>query len=142
MSRWRAEAIARLPEHRKLIETSHQLMFLWCELNSVFERAYRPPANEDVIRRIYDFAKWCDTAPRDADAGRDPLTCVAVAFYAHVPTNAAARDDMHRWLSVADVAASCSIFSYHIGDEAYEEVLATMKARLAAASARDRPRKW
>lgn len=129
MARWRAEAIARLPELRETIEQSHQLMFLWTELQLVFERAYREPTNDDLIRRIYDFARWCEQAPRDEDAGRDPLTCVCVGFYKHVPTNAAARADMHRWFSVAELLSGRSVFAYHIGEEDFERLVSEIRAK-------------
>ena len=128
MSSWRAEAIARLPEHRQMIEQSDGLMALWIELCSLFERAYRTPLDADLIRRIYDFARWCSQRPRVNDPGNDPLTCVCCAFFEHIPTILAARRDMHRWFSVGDVLASKGVFSYLIGDDDFENLVAEMRA--------------
>jgi hypothetical protein len=124
MARWRAEAIERLPEFRDLIESSERVMALWIELLMAFESAYREePQNESLITRIYSYARWCEIAPRDNDPGCDPLTAVCVAFYEHIPTIKQARNDMPRWFKRAEVLAARQVFSRHISEQAFEDLV-------------------
>jgi hypothetical protein len=102
-------------------------MALWIELHMKFEDAYREPRNDDLIRRIYSYAHWCLAAPRNKDAGHDPATAVMAAFYEHIPTSPAAREDMPRWFQYEEVAGCRDVFSYLIGDAAFDELLAFMK---------------
>jgi cation diffusion facilitator CzcD-associated flavoprotein CzcO len=60
------------------------------------------------------------------DAACDPLTAAAVGFYEHIPRLPAAREDMPRWFQYSEIASSKEIFSYHIGDEAFQELLTHM----------------
>ncbi len=129
MARWRKEAIDRLPELRGRIEQSPELMALWIELLLVFEKAYDISRNDGLIQRIYDFAKWCESAPRDQDAGRDPLTAVCLAFYEHIPETEAARNDMHRWFTRSQIVEGREIFSRHISSEQYDQLLGTFDER-------------
>jgi hypothetical protein len=127
MPRWRFEAIERLPELRETIAKAESVMSLWIELYIAFEDAYRDPKNEDLIARLYAYADWCLAAPRNADASRDPLTAVVVAFYEHIPQSKAAREDMPRWFRYDEVARSRPVFASHIGEETFEELLAYIK---------------
>jgi hypothetical protein len=127
MALWRAEALKRLPELRKAIDSSDTIMALWIELYIAFERAYeRNPRDESLISRIYSFADWCEKAPRGTDAGRDPSTAVVIGFYEDIPNHSAARDDMPRWFTYAEVAQDKRLFSYKIGEEKYRELLQYM----------------
>ena len=127
MPRWRAAAIQRLPELRDSIVSAESVLALWIELHMQFKDAYREPRNDDLIRRIYSYADWCLAAPRNDDAGRDPATAVMVAFYEHIPTSPAARDDMPRWFHHDEIARSKDVFSYLIGEAAFNELVAFMK---------------
>lgn len=127
MARWRAAAIERLPELRETIAEAESVMSLWIELFLTFEEAYREPRNDDLIARIYSYADWCRAAPRNDDAGHDPPTAVAVAFYEHIPQSQAARDDMPRWFRYEEVGRNRAMFAYHIGDAAFDELLAYVK---------------
>jgi hypothetical protein len=127
MARWRSAAIERLPELREAIAKANNVMSLWIELHLAFDNAYREPRNDGLIARIYSYADWCLSAPRSEDASHDPPTAVAVAFYEHIPQSKAAREDMPKWFSYDEVAKSRAIFSYHIGDKAFDELLAYMK---------------
>jgi hypothetical protein len=128
MARWRAEAQKLLPELRKAIDSSHEIMALWIEVRLAFERAYeRRPRDESLIERVYSFADWCASAPRGADAGQDPLTAVITAFYEDIPTHLAAREDMPRWFTYDEVVDGKAVFSYHLGEEGYRELLEHMR---------------
>lgn len=140
MARWRAEALDRLPELQQEIASADSIMALWSELLYAFEKAYRAePRDESLIARIYAFADWCVQARRGPDAGRDPLTAVMVAFYEHIPAFRPARDDMPRWFRDTEVAENRQVFSYHIGDEEYDALVAYMRKNPHRYQPRPRP---
>jgi hypothetical protein len=70
MAKWRSAAIERLPELRDMISLADSVMALWIDLRLKFEDAYRDPRNDDLIGRIYSYADWCWSAPRQEEAGR------------------------------------------------------------------------
>ncbi len=127
MAQWRRAAIEHLPELRQKIAAADSIMALWIEIHGAFEKAYREPRNEDLIARIYAFARWCWHAPRNEDPGRDPSTAATVAFLEHIPGIPAAREDMPRWFTFDEIAAAKSIFVYSLGEIAYKELLAHMQ---------------
>jgi hypothetical protein len=127
MAKWRAEAIQRLPELRRVIAEAETVMAAWIELRMAFEDAYEAePPDDSLIARIYSFADWCLDAPRNADAGRDPFTAVLVAFYEDIPTIKAARDDMPRWFTYDEVARNRQVFSYHLRPEEFDALVLHM----------------
>ena len=128
MARWRAEALKRLPELRKSIDSANEIMVFWIEARIAFQRAYeQSPQDESLIARIYSFADWCANARRGPDAGHDPSTAIVVAFYEDIPTIPAARDDMPRWFTFAEIAESKAIFSYHLSEIDFQGLLAHMQ---------------
>jgi hypothetical protein len=127
MPRWQSAAIELLPALRETIANAENIMSLWIELQREFEEAYGDPRNDELIARIYAYADWCLRAPRAEDADEDRATAVAIAFYEHIPQCKAARDDMPRWFTYDEIAASRSIFAYHIGEDRFRELLEHMK---------------
>ncbi|MEI8194996.1 MAG: hypothetical protein WCI73_03710 [Phycisphaerae bacterium] len=127
MARWRAAAIKLLPELREEVAAADNLMALWIELHNQFNTAYREPRNEDLISRIYAYADWCLYAPPQNDSAHDPGMAVNLAFFEHIPTNRAAREDMPRWFTYKEVAACPDIFSYFLDEQAFSDLLAYMK---------------
>src|SRR5215469_566310 len=84
---WRETAEAKFPELRDAVHEAENAYMLWFELRLAFERAYESePRNESMIRRVYEFANWCDKQPRGETAEDDLLTVVAVCFYEHLPS--------------------------------------------------------
>jgi hypothetical protein len=123
MARWRAEALKRLPELRTAIDSAPEIMAFWIDAQYAFKRAYeKNPWDDSLIARIYAFADWCADARRGPDAGHDPSTAVVVAFYEDIPTIPAAREDMVRWFTYAEVADSRAVFSYHLSDDEFEKL--------------------
>ncbi|MGZ8920267.1 MAG: DUF7674 family protein [Limisphaerales bacterium] len=111
MSAWRREAIERLPECRRIAEEAENPMALWIELLSSCEEAYANN-NEDLIRRFYEFARWCWKSPSD-----EVRSAVACAFYEHLPTRPAMRRDMPRRVGRAAFAELREVFGYHLSPE-------------------------
>ena len=105
MSQWRRQALAEMPDLRRLIDSAPNVMALWIELQANLAVAYEAtPPDEEAIRRIYRYALWTVARPRDADA----TTAVVVAFllgsafrvFRRSSTqHASVRADIHRWIS-------------------------------------------
>lgn len=128
MAKWRAQALSRLPELRQVIASSDSIMALWTELQWAFGQAYKTdPPDESLIARIYTFADWCTQAPRNSDPEHDPATAAVVAFYEHVPTIPEARQDTPRWFRYSEVVQARDVFSYLIGEQSYQDLLAHIK---------------
>jgi len=128
MSRWRHEALKRLPQLQKVIAEADNVMALWIELRYEFENAYRQdPPDEKTIAAIYSYADCCLRAPRGPDAAHDPSTAVTISFHEEIPTIPAARDDMPRWFTYPEVANNRVVFGYLIDDRELESLLAHMQ---------------
>jgi hypothetical protein len=127
MALWRKAAIDRLPELREKVASAENVMSLWIELSLVFEEAYREPRDNDLIERIYSYARWCWAAPRSNEADHDPESAASVAFFEHIPSIPAAREDMPRWFTFEEVSAAKSLFCYAIGETAFKDLLAHMQ---------------
>jgi hypothetical protein len=113
MSAWRRQALEQLPECRRIIESVDNPMALWIELRGACDDAYQKQT-EDLIRRFYDFARWCWQSP-----SADVRTAVACAFYEHLPTTSVLRRDMPRRFGRAAFHELREVFCYHLSpDEA------------------------
>jgi hypothetical protein len=92
--------VEKLPEYRQLIEAAHSPMAMWIDLECKFEDIYRAPTlDDDLVRRFYDYARWCMACPGTGECLSDAGTAVAYAFLEHLPQCPAIRDDIHRWLT-------------------------------------------
>lgn len=111
MSAWRREALQHLPECRPVIESAKTPMTLWIELLGGCEDAYKK-SDEDLIRRFYDFARWCWQSP-----STDVRTAVACAFYEHLPTTPILRRDMPRRFGRAAFTELRDVFCYHLSSD-------------------------
>lgn len=127
MSRWRREALKRLPQLQKVIAEADSVMALWIELRCEFEKAYRrDPPDEETVAGIYAYADWCIQAPRRPDAGHDPCSAVIVCLQEDIPAIRPARDDMPRWFKYSEIADNPSVFGYSISTEAFQSLLRHM----------------
>jgi hypothetical protein len=111
MSAWRREALQKLPECRRIIEAADNPMALWIELRGACDDAYAKQ-DEDLIRRFYDFARWCWRSRID-----DVVNAVACAFYEHLPTTPVLRRDMPRRFGRAAFKELRDIFCYHLSSD-------------------------
>jgi len=80
---WYTRAIETFPEEQEAIKNIVGTpMGLWITLSQLFEAAYtEAPPNESIIRRIYQFAKWCLSQEQENDARWDLPTCVICGLY-------------------------------------------------------------
>ena len=111
MSAWRREALERLPECRESIVSARNSMALWIELLDECGRAFRQ-RNEDLIRRLYEYARWCRRSP-----SIDVRTAVVCAFYEHLPLNPIVRRDMPRRFDRAEFTELREVFLYHLSPD-------------------------
>ena len=123
MELWREKAAELFPELEKEVGEAENPYLLWFELRAIFEYAYGPPWNESLIKRVYEYAYWCESQPRGQTAEDDLLTVVAVCFYEHLPEHPAARADMPRWFTRDEIMAMKSLFCYRISESDFAELL-------------------
>lgn len=143
MENWRSEALVRFPELDEDIRQAMDPMQWWIELHSEFASAYEKEIrDEDFIKRTYHYAFWCmEHGEQDKDARLDLPTCVAVCFLEDLPSQKSARDDMPRWFSRDDVIQMRQIFSYHLAEGEFEQLLKLFDSPLSKRRARREERK-
>lgn len=73
---------------------------------------------------IYDYADWCCQQPEDETESDDLRTVVAVSFYEYIPEVEAAVKDLPRWFKFEDILTMREIFSYRVGVDGFEAMLA------------------
>ena len=123
MDKWKQEATTRFPEFDETARDAWETPYLcWFDLLTALRNAYHAPRNEDLIRRIYQFAKWCNEQPRGKTAADDLPTCVAVCFYEHLPEDTNTLADMPRWFKWSEVVLMKDIFTYHTGEEGFRNI--------------------
>ena len=125
MQEWKRKALEILPEIQDDILESDNPMYLWIMIVLAFDEAYEEPRNEGFIERVYDYEKWCleQNEGEGETADEHLLTCVATAFWEHIPTNNATRKDMPRWFSLDEVLANQHFFRYHLSDGNFEDLI-------------------
>lgn len=136
MSAWKRVALEKLPEYRRLIDTSDSPMALWIELHLKFEDSYRvKPLDEDLVRRFFEYARWCWQGPVKNGYLSDAGTAVACAFYEHLPQSDSIRRDLPRWLTRVEFFDLRDVFRYHLSELEFEDF---KKSFLAATERRQK----
>lgn len=120
---WGKEAFDRFPELIGRFNDVDSPYLLWFELTHAFKEAYNAPRNDDLIARIYDFAKWCCSQSPGTTAEDDLGTCVCVCFFEHIPESPGALEDMPRWFSHSEVLVMKDTFSHMVGEEGFQRIL-------------------
>ncbi|HXG85792.1 MAG TPA: hypothetical protein VNI84_17365 [Pyrinomonadaceae bacterium] len=98
-------------------------MQLWIEIVLSFDEAYEEPRDESFIKRVYDYEEWSLEQNEGETAAEHLPTCVVTAFWEHLPTNTASREDMPRWFSLDEVLANQHLFKYHLTDENFKDLV-------------------
>jgi hypothetical protein len=83
MSAWRREAFERFPEFRNHLQKSKSPYAYWIELQFACKGA-----DDNLAKRISNFATWCLNQPRGKTADDDLFTVVTVCFLEHIPADA------------------------------------------------------
>ena len=115
MSAWRRVALETLPEYSSLIDDAESPMALWVELQTKFmflSEGGNP--DENLIGRVFKYARWCFRSGRTERFLSDAGTAAVCAFYEHLPTNQAIRNDLHRWLSREEFNELSGAFRYRL----------------------------
>lgn len=120
---WLEEAHRRFGDREDVFEYVDTPYSLWSNLRDVFRCAYDYPYKEADIRAIYEYADWSCQQAQGETAEDDLLTCVAVCFYEHIPEVEAAVKDLPRWFKLSEIMTMREIFSYQVGDAAFERIL-------------------
>ena len=116
MSEWRRAALDRLPEFREMIEATDTPLDLWVDLGFSLTELYATmELNDDLVRRIYDYAFWCLRRPERGTA----VGSAAFMFFEHVAFDARMRNDLHRWLSVEWFYGLTEAFRCRLSKEEY-----------------------
>lgn len=126
MARWRKEAFDRFPDFRGLLQNEKSAYLFLGEMVERLHEAYLQK-DEDLVRRIYEYAKWCQDAPRGKDASDDLPTIVTVSFFEHLPRHAEVRRDVGRWLPKKDIEGMKELFLYLGTEEQFQEMLASCR---------------
>jgi hypothetical protein len=121
MSAWKRVALEKLPEYRQVIDASESPMALWVELHCRFQEAYQSAAPDDLIRRFYEYARWCRQSSGTGSELSDAGTAAVCAFYEHLPRDAAARRDLRRWVTRAEFSDLREVFRYHLSEHEFTE---------------------
>ncbi len=124
MEAWRLTALTRFPElEYEITRNQGGPIGLWTDLYVALTTAYRAaPINEDLIRRIYDYAAWCFRQPDTGDAETDLSNATAVGFIESLPLDERVYDDLYRWLSVEIFEGCESLFRHHLSEEEYRRL--------------------
>ena len=95
-------------------------MMLWIELHLVFEKlCEQKPLPFDMIKRIWDYAKWCMKSPND-DVG----TAAAYAFCEHLLDSKASQAVLPKIMAREDFAElKVLLVTWNNSEEKYEAAL-------------------
>lgn len=130
MSAWRRVALEKLPEYRQIIGAAENPMALWIELTPRFEDAYVDTIkNHGVIRRFFEYARWCLESPGDGGALSDAGTAAVCAFYEHLPEQEAVRRDLYRWLSRNEFLSFREVWRKSMSEEQFREFESEFRPR-------------
>jgi hypothetical protein len=121
MSAWKRVALETLPEYRRIIEAATSPMSLWVELDSRFLEAFEARGSDDLIRRFYEYARWCRQSPGTGNHLSDAGTAAVCAFYEHLPRHPIVRRDLGRWLTRAEFNDLKEVFRSRLSEEDFAE---------------------
>lgn len=125
MSAWRKEASERLPEFQKLISSRDvdNPMMLWIELQFKFHKLCEQyPLPLDLIRRIWEYAKWC------MEKGHpDVATAAALGFCEHLLDGTESRKVLPALMTRTEYVDLQGLLLYHNSEAKFEEVLNTFE---------------
>ena len=122
MSAWKRVALERLPEYRSAIEAAENPMALWIELHMKLQEVYRATSPDDsLIRRFYEYARWCLQSPGRIGYLSDAGTAAAYAFYEHLPKDARIRRDLPRWMTRGEFTGLREAFRHLLSEQEFAE---------------------
>lgn len=140
MERWRKKAVQLLPKLQRDILEAESIGMLWTDLWFRFVEAHEDPADDDRIRRIYEFARWAVEAGDQGSGGHctdeDWASLTVVAFYEDLPTEAKVTARMHEFMTREEILGFSEVFKYHLEPHEHQSF---MNAVLTGSSSRMKP---
>lgn len=115
MSKWRRQALEKLPECRRLIDGAGNPMALWIKLLEECRAAYHT-RDLDKISRIFEYAWLCLDA-----TDNEMVTAVALGFYEDLPRDPEIRGDLPNRLDQEQFDAVSDLFRYHLSPDKFAE---------------------
>jgi hypothetical protein len=118
VSAWRRKAIEAFPELRRELNDAREIFSayaLWFELLPLVREAHREE-NEDLLRRIYDFAAWCHRHAGDLG------NAVDVSFYEHLFDERWMRPLVVPWLTDEIVRDVRGLWEWRLSADEMREV--------------------
>lgn len=116
MSRWRHEALQRLPELQRLIASTlvDNPMMLWIELMIEFHKlCKKEPLPLELLQRIWNYALWCMRVGHP-----DVQTAAALAFCEHL-LGPASTPLLPQIMSRQDYMSLRELLLYHNSEQQY-----------------------
>src|SRR5271154_3454080 len=103
MENWQARALRSFPElEYQITRNEGGPLGLWSDLYSALISAYEETRiNEDLIRRVYEYAAWCFRQPEGRGLEGDLPNATAVGLIENLPLDQRVSGDLYRWMSVA-----------------------------------------
>lgn len=117
--KWKRKARELLPELEGEIDDAETPYALWIEIHLRFEDAYRPPGNDDFIRRAYKYGWWC----LNGEDENEEATAAVACFYEELPTHRRVREDLPRWFKREEFDGLRELFRYHLTEGEYEALV-------------------
>jgi hypothetical protein len=121
MENWQSKAVKSFPElESQITRNQGGLLGLWPDLYAALTAAYREtPINENLIRRIYEYAGWCFRQPEGEGPEGDLSNATAVGLIESLPLDQRVSDDLHRWMSVETFEGCEKLFRYHLTEDEF-----------------------
>jgi len=118
MSAWRRKALQVIPELRVIIESSNNVTYLWCELESVFSDCFEKENNE-LLHKILKYAEWC-VSEESGDSSGETAQAVYCGFLETITYNRKYYPSFKEWFSPAQFEKYKGSFMYALDDKQYK----------------------
>jgi hypothetical protein len=121
MADWQSKALTDFPELQyEITRNQGGPLGLWSDLYVALVDAYREiPINEDLIRRVYDYAGWCFRQLETGEPEGDLTSATAVSLIENLPLDQQVSSDLYRWMSLETFEGCKSLFRHHLSEEDY-----------------------
>ena len=109
----------KLPKHKDLIAKSESVGMLWVDLWCVFVDAHNEPVDDEMIRGVYEFARWTSSESHSAEIA----TSTCCHFYEHLPLEPGVRQRLPRFMSRQEILGLSEVFKYHLTSEEHRNFM-------------------
>ena len=78
-------------------------------------------SDDDLIRRFFEYARWCMQSPGEGRYLSDAGTAAVCAFYEHLPQHANICRELPRWLTREEFASLRGAFRHHLSEQEFSD---------------------